>query len=132
VVVDGLDRPRPSRPGIRVVAKEHGGPGAARNFATNAVSTRLVLFLGDDMIPAPDVVGGHLRGHNREPASTTAVLGHVRWHPAVAADPIARWMDRSGTQFDYANIAGDEAGFGRFYSCNVSLKRDFFLAVGGF
>jgi 2-polyprenyl-3-methyl-5-hydroxy-6-metoxy-1,4-benzoquinol methylase len=43
-----------------------------------------------------------------------------------------RWLEWSGLQFDFASIEGEDAGWGRFYSCNVSLKRDFFLDAGGF
>ena len=133
VVLDGLDLPEPTVSGnVRVLRKEHGGPGAARNAAVAAVETKLVLFLGDDMIPQPGVVDAHLALHNREPDDAVTVLGHVRWHPSVADVPANQWIDRSGTQFDFANIVDEDAGFGRFYSCNVSLKRDFFLRVGGF
>jgi Methyltransferase domain len=63
------------------------------------------------------------------------VLGHVRWHPEVAGGRLNRWLTWSGSQFDYEQLAregGEEAGFGRFYSCNVSLKRALFDAAGGF
>jgi 2-polyprenyl-3-methyl-5-hydroxy-6-metoxy-1,4-benzoquinol methylase len=95
----------------------------------------LLLFLGDDMIPAPDLIERHLARHAEEPASEVAVLGHVRWHPEVARRRLERWLDWSGAQFDYRQLArerGPEAGFGRFYSCNVSLKRRLFDAAGGF
>ena len=87
------------------------------------------------MIPAPELVERHLARHARDPAPEAAVLGHVRWHPEVAEDRLARWLEWSGAQFDYRTLAregGEEAGFGRFYSCNVSLKRTFFLDAGGF
>jgi glycosyltransferase involved in cell wall biosynthesis len=132
VVVDGTDQEVPPLDGVRVFAKEHAGPGAARNAAAAATDRALVLFLGDDMIPGPAFVARHLEAHNRHPESEAAVLGHVDLHPEVAGNRLNRWMDWSGTQFDYHNITGVDAGFGRFYSCNVSLKRDFFVAAGGF
>ena len=46
---------------------------------------------------------------------------------------INRWLDWSGTQFDLAGLVPHEdAHWARFYSCNVSLKREWFLAAGGF
>jgi GT2 family glycosyltransferase len=131
VVVDGADQ-HPPELAARVIVKEHGGPGAARNLGANASERRLVLFLGDDMIPTPDLVARHLARHNSEPELEVAVLGHVDWHPDVPRSRLLRWIDSSGTQFDFRNIVGSEAGFGRFYSCNVSLKRAFFLDGGGF
>jgi GT2 family glycosyltransferase len=132
VVVDGLDQDPPSLPGVTVVVKEHGGPGAARNAGVARTEHPLVLFLGDDMIPERDFVARHLERHSMAPQSHVAVLGHSGWHPEAGSSPIHRWMDRSSTQFDYANIASDDAGWGRFYSSNVSLKRSLFVDVGGF
>jgi len=132
VVQDGTDQQPLERPGITTIMKEHGGPGAARNAGVSRTSRPLILFLGDDMIPEPTLVERHLEGHERAPEPQTAVLGHVDWHPDVARNRILRWLDWSSMQFDYRNITGDDAGWGRFYSCNVSLKRTFFLEAGGF
>lgn len=135
VVVDGVDLEPPSLPVGRVVQRPHGGPAAARNAGVAATDRPLVLFLGDDMVPTPRLVDAHLARHRDEPDPSVAVLGHVDWHPAVADSRILAWMDWSGTQFDYESLrrtGGDDAGFGRFYSCNVSVKRSLFERVGGF
>jgi GT2 family glycosyltransferase len=132
VVVDGDDQPVPDVPGARVLVRPHAGPAAARNAGVAMATGRLVLFLGDDMVPSPVLVERHLTRHNLEPAPHVAVLGHVDWHPEVAGDRILQWLDWSNTQFDYRLIATDNAGRGRFFSSNVSLKRDFFLSAGPF
>lgn len=139
VVCDGTDQdPGGSvreRPGVRVLFQEQAGPGVARNRAASASERPLLLFLGDDMIPAPELVERHLARHARDPATETAVLGRVRWHPSVAGGRLMRWLEWSDAQFDYRALereGGEEAGFGRFYSCNVSIKRELFLAAGGF
>jgi GT2 family glycosyltransferase/2-polyprenyl-3-methyl-5-hydroxy-6-metoxy-1,4-benzoquinol methylase len=132
VVVDGSDQHPPPLEGVWVITKEHGGPGAARNHAARQVDKELLLFLGDDMVPTPGLIASHLAHHRLHPEPEGAVLGLVRWHPDVADSRLSRWLDWSSTQFDYVNIHGDDAGWGRFYSCNVSLKRSFFLASGGF
>jgi GT2 family glycosyltransferase/SAM-dependent methyltransferase len=132
VVVDGTDQKPPDLPGVKVIVKEHGGPGAARNAGVAATDRALVLFLGDDMIPEPDLIAHHVDRHRASPESQTAVLGHAGWHPEAGSGPIHKWMDRSSTQFDYQNITTEDAGWGRFYSCNVSLKRSLFVEAGGF
>lgn len=136
VVVDGDDLDVPGDlDADRVVVQPHGGPGRARNLGADASQRPLVLFLGDDMVPTPDLVGQHLAMHDRRPEPTVAVLGHVDWHPEVASNRILRWLDWSTTQFDYdqlAGMGGRDVGFGRFYSCNVSLTRELFTQVGGF
>ena len=132
VVVDGDDQQVPPLDGVRVLVEPHRGPGGARNAGARATDRPVLLFLGDDMVPAPDLVDRHVEAHRRHPEEHEAVLGHVDWHPEVPRNRMVRWIDRSRTQFDYAGIRGDEAGYGRFYSCNVSLKRRFFLDAGGF
>ena len=60
------------------------------------------------------------------------MLGGIRTHPQVPRDRITRWLEWSDSQFAYTGIAVEDAGYGRFYSSNVSLKREFFLESGGF
>lgn len=133
VVQDGDD---PSAPaglaGARLLREDKGGPGRARNAGTRATERRLVLFLGDDIIPVPHLVARHLEAHDRHPERESAVLGLSVWHPELTRNRVMRWMESSGVQFDYDGIRGEDAGWGRFYSSNASLKRDFFLDVGGF
>lgn len=136
VVVDGDRHEVPG--GLdadRVVVQGHAGPGVARNTGVATSDRPLVLFLGDDMIPDPGLVSAHLRRHAARPAVEEAVLGHVDWHPEVSDSRLLRWMDWSGTQFDFVHLADQadqDVTFARFYSCNVSLKRELFDAVGGF
>lgn len=132
VVVDGEDQDPPQLGNVLVLEKPQAGAGAARNLGAKSTTRPIVLFLDDDMIPVPHLLAKHLELHNRKPELEVAVLGHVQLHPSVSGNLINRWLDWSGTQFDYGNITTEEAGFGRFYSCNVSIKRDFFLSAGGF
>jgi GT2 family glycosyltransferase len=87
------------------------------------------------MVPTPELIARHLDRHVREPSPEVAVLGHVEWHPEVAGDRLARWLDWSGSQFEYGALGAarpQDAGFGRFYAANVSLKREVFVGAGGF
>lgn len=135
VVVDGDDRGPDEIPGVRLLRQRHAGPGAARNRGVAATERPLILFLGDDMIPGRDLVARHLARHRAEPGREVAVLGRVAWHPSVPRDRLHRWLEWSGALFDYALLeqqGSEEAGWPRFYSSNVSLKRSLFLAAGGF
>lgn len=132
VVVDGEDQVVPDLAADRLIVTARGGPGAARNRGVAASGRPLVLFLGDDVIPEPRLVESHLDAHRSHPSERLAVLGHTVWHPDVASLQHNRWLEWSGSQFDYAGIAGDDAGWGRFYSSNVSIKRSLFEAAGGF
>lgn len=137
IVVDGDDHPVPGalaeRAGVRVLTQPHGGPGAARNTGVASSTRALVLLLGDDMVPTPELIERHLVVHNEFDDEHVAVLGHVDWHPDIKPNRIHRWLDWSGTQFDFQLIdPSQDAGFGRFFSCNVSLRRSLYDDAGGF
>jgi glycosyltransferase involved in cell wall biosynthesis len=132
VVLDGDDQTVPAAgDGVRFVQVSQGGPGRARNLGVAETVRPLLLFLGYDMIPTPEFVERHLARHESEGGPTVAVLGSVDWHPEVRRTPLVQWIDRNGMQFETFGISAD-AGWGRFYSCNVSLPRTLFDAAGGF
>ena len=118
--------------GVDVVYRNRRGVGAARNDGVRAADRSIIMFLGDDTIPEPDHMARHLAVHRRHPEMEVGVLGAVHWHPEVARGRFQQWLDWSGTQFDYHTITGEEAGWGRLYSSNVSLKRALLLKVAGF
>jgi GT2 family glycosyltransferase len=136
VVVDGEDQEPPSDlTGAHVIRQERAGPGAARNRGVQASERPLVMFIGDDMIPREGFVAAHLARHERAPSEEVAVLGRIVWHPDVPSDRLHHWLDWSGALFDYRLLelqSDDNAGWGRFYSSNVSMKRSLFLGAGGF
>jgi GT2 family glycosyltransferase len=123
---------------VRLLRQERAGPGAARNLAVAGSARPLVLLLGDDMIPSPRLVERHLARHELAGDPRTAVLGHVERHPEALRGRLMRWLEWSNAQFEYRQLARERAagievaGFGRFYSCNVSLPRELYLEAGGF
>jgi glycosyltransferase involved in cell wall biosynthesis len=115
----------------RLVQSQRAGASAARNAGWRAAHAPLVLFLGADILPAPRLVAEHLAWHAEHSEDNVAVLGDVRWARGLRVTPFMRWLDR-GWQFDYHGIAGVEAGWGRFYTANVAVKRTLLERVGGF
>lgn len=116
---------------VRRIAGAVPGASANRNAGLRAATAPLVLFTDNDTIPVPSLVAEHLSWHARHAGEEVGVLGHVRWAPELEVTAFMRWLDR-GIQFDYPSIEGIEAGWGRFYSANVSVKRAFADRVGGF
>lgn len=138
VVVDGLDQDPPDIPGVTVLTRRHGGPGAARNAGVTHAGGELVLFLGDDTIPEPDAVEAHLEAHARL-GPQAVVIGRIDWHPDVASAASNAFMDRHRLQFDFDTIdRGDPpepwpvAGWGRLYASNLSISAALLDRVGGF
>lgn len=107
------------------------GASSTRNAGWRAAGAPLTLFLGNDILAAPDLLARHLEAHRRHPEPEGGVLGHVRWADELEITPFMRWLDR-GVQFDFDRIEGEEAGWGRFYTANVSIKREMLERVGGF
>jgi GT2 family glycosyltransferase len=121
-----------SRPyAARLVRAGRPGASAARNAGWREAAGPLVLFIGDDMLPSRRLVAEHLAWHDRHPEPEVAVLGHVRWARGLRVTSFMRWLEH-GVQFDYPAIDGIEAGWGRFYTANVSLARSMLERAGGF
>jgi GT2 family glycosyltransferase len=116
----------------RLLSSEVVGASAARNLGWRAARTPLVLFIGDDILTPPDFLEQHLAWHRRHPEDEVAVLGHVRWAREIRVSPFMRWLEDTGTQFDYGGVRGTEAGWTHFYTANVSIKRAMLERAGGF
>jgi GT2 family glycosyltransferase len=117
-------------PGRHVIA-DRPGASAARNAGVAAGSSPVVLFLDDDVLPGPDLVAEHLDWHGRMPEPEIGVLGKLVWARELRVTPFMRWLEQ-GFHFDYGSIAGEQAGWGHFYTANVSIKREMLDRVGGF
>ena len=136
VVVDDGSSP-PVAPGsplpipVRLLRQDNAGAAAARHAGVLAATGEIILFLDDDMQIRPDFVGLHLASHGEGRA---VVLGRIDADPALADMPLferwhARMLDRKverildGTLTPRGNL---------LFTGNVSLRRDDYLAVGGF
>ncbi|MGI8945712.1 MAG: glycosyltransferase [Thermoleophilaceae bacterium] len=116
---------------VRRLVRPRPGASAARNTGWRAAAAPLVLFLDDDVLPSPTLLTEHRAWHARDPGREIGVLGLVRWADELRVTPFMRWLDR-GIQFDFEGIEDEEAGWGRFYTANVSVKRELLELVGGF
>jgi GT2 family glycosyltransferase len=116
---------------VRVLRADQPGASHARNSGWRAAAHPLVLFIGDDIVPEPELVARHVAIHERHPEADVGALGHVRWARELGRDAFMAWLDY-GIQFSYPTIRNGEAGPGHFYSSNVSLKREVLEQVGGF
>lgn len=119
----------------RLIARRlavNSGPSTARNRALELATGEVILFSGDDMLPAADFVAEHLRWHQKvRPEASAAVVGRIVWAQEMPATPLLRWLEEQGTQFHYGDMQdGDAVGPDRFYTSNVSVKRAFLERTG--
>ena len=104
----------------------------SRNYGIREAKGKLILFGDDDILPGPNLVAEHLAWHTKYPQACVGILGLVEWSPEVEPTPFMDWLAEEGF-FEYGRLkAGEEAGFGCFYSCNLSLKTDFLRENGLF
>lgn len=108
---------------LQLLAQPNGGPARARNRGIAAARGPLVIMIGDDTYPHPDLVAAHVDFHERHPAFEQAALGWTKWHQQGAVTPFMRWLDTHGVQFNYGELlAGGQASWRHFYTSNLSLK----------
>ena len=111
---------------LTVIRQPNSGPGAARNRGVAAARGELVMFLGDDTLPAPDFVERHAARHAAEsPGEPLAVVGLTEWdHAGMRVTPFLEHVNRNGEQFAYGRFHdGDELPFNCLYTSNLSLPR---------
>jgi len=112
--------------------QENQRQGIARNLGVKKAQGKVVVFIGDDIIPTKDFLFEHQRLHYVDMADNAAVLGFIAWHPKLRINNFMRWMtDGSsilgkfgGHQFAYEKLQGKPfADYNFFYTSNISLKR---------
>lgn len=116
---------------VRQLHRERRGVSAARNTGWRAAEAELVLFIGDDILPAPDMLARHRERHAAHPEKEYGVLGRVVWASDLRVTAFMRWLEQ-GVQFDYRSLRDGEAPWTHFYTSNVSVKRALLDRVGGF
>lgn len=119
--------------GWKVLHQTNAGPAAARNRGVDGAVGDLVLFLGDDTVPQPGWLLGHLEEHRIFGGQgPLAVLGHTAFPPENDG-PFARFINEYGAQFGYSIIDRPRAvPFNFFYTSNISLPREVLVRLGGF
>ncbi len=113
---------------VRLLRRERGGPGAARNDGARAAAGELLAFTDDDCLPEP----GWLRelcAAARGAAPGTMVGG--RTVNALAGNRFAE-ASQHIQDLVYAHYNRDPECARFFATNNLAIPRDAFLALGGF
>jgi GT2 family glycosyltransferase len=118
---------------IRFVRNETSiGPGPSRNRGVGESNAPYVVFLDDDCIPDPDLIGRHLKAL-ASAAGPIVSLGPILPPPGQRFPVWTHWdADRWEQEYRRLNSGQTRPGWGNLFSGNVGLRRADFLAVGGF
>ena len=119
---------------LRVVSQPNGGPARARNNGIENAHGEVVVFLDDDVEPAPEFLSVHAAHHAGQ--ESTVVIA------PMLPDPALLWREPCWIAWEHAMLekqyaawrTGEWDGCGphHFYSGNASVKRVHLITVGGF
>jgi GT2 family glycosyltransferase len=117
---------------MRVLDQAHGGPAAARNLGVARAAAPLILFLDDDVVPAPELIEMHVSAHAHH-GLDAVVIGPMSPPHGWRRPAWIRWEEEK-LELQYASLrSGKWACTARqFYTGNSSVGRELFLAAGGF
>ena len=115
-------------PGLRVVRQPNGGPGAARNAGVRAAEgAELILFTDDDCRPRPDWARRLVAAQGGEPMRLVGGRIENALHDDVCAS-----ASQSLSSYLYEFYQSRSSDMNFFTTNNMCLRREDFLAVGGF
>ena len=83
---------------------------------------------------SPGLLERHSAWHAANAGADAALLGYVTWAETLKVTPFMKWLENGGPQFGYGELTdGAEADPARFfYTCNISLKKEFVTGNGLF
>jgi GT2 family glycosyltransferase len=117
---------------LRWFPQANRGPAAARNAGVKKAGGEFIVFIDDDVVPEPQLLGEHARSHS-EADHDVVVLGPLLTPEGFEMAPWVRWEQEMLMKQYRALLRGDWPATARqFYTGNASLRRSHILAAGGF
>jgi GT2 family glycosyltransferase len=117
---------------VRAILQENQGVAAARNAGIAAAAHELLLFLDDDVVPAPALVEEHARMHG-ELGPQAVVMGTMLTPPDRRLSAWVQWEQLMlGKQYAAMARGAWQATARQFYTGNTSLRRQQVVDAGGF
>lgn len=118
---------------LRVVrTPRNAGPAFARNQAASLSDAEYLAFVDDDVVPCPELLAMHLEAHQAN-GDRSVVIGPLAAPPDWRPQPWTRWEAETVAREYRRMVRGDyRPTWRQFFTGNAFLRREDFLAVGGF
>jgi len=117
---------------LHTVVQPNQGVAVARNIGVRHATSNLILFIDDDVVPAPQLIAEHVRIHTVH-ADDVIVLGPMLTPEGFHMSRWVRWEQAMLTkQYDAMRDGKYAPSARQFYTGNTSLARVHLLASGGF
>jgi GT2 family glycosyltransferase len=121
-----------TRLNLLTVTQPNQGVAVARNNGIKHANGKLVLFIDDDVFPAPQLLTEHVQTHAGQ-SDDVIVLGPMLTPDDFAMSPWVRWEQAMLAKQYHAMLSGKYQPTARqFYTGNTSLARAHLVAAGGF
>lgn len=116
---------------LSILQQPHRGAGPARNLGVSRAAAEIVLFLDDDVAPAPNLIERHRYSHRDSPG--TVIVGAMLPPSDWPRSAWVRWEEEKLERQYQAMRAGVyQCSARQFYTGNASVQRAQFLDAGGF
>ena len=107
---------------LTVLTQENSGPAAARNAGIGRSRGRMILFMNDDSMAAPDLLEKHKEGLEQVKGENKAMVGSFRFPDKLACSPFGYILQHTDALFGHSMLKDrSECGYEHFYTCNASL-----------
>ena len=107
---------------LKYISQPQRGPASARNRGIKESESDFVLFIGDDIFPAKNLVEQHIISLRQHPDA--AILGFVDWSEECEVTDFMHYVAPNGFQFRYNTIKNPEnCDFRHLYTSNISLAK---------
>jgi GT2 family glycosyltransferase len=118
---------------LRWFPQANRGPAAARNAGIQKAGGEFIVFIDDDVVPEPQLLGEHARSHHEAGQGDVVVVGPLLTPEGFKMAPWVHWEQEMLMKQYKALLRGDWPATARqFYTGNASLRRSQILAAGGF
>ncbi|MBE2221670.1 MAG: glycosyltransferase family 2 protein [Anaerolineae bacterium] len=117
---------------LRPIQQQNSGAAAARNTGIAHAQSELILFIDDDVVPAPNLIVEHLLIHNSTDEKVV-VIGPMLNPPDYQMQPWVIWeQEMLYKQYDAMREGEYRPTARQFYTGNSSLALEYLEASGGF